>query len=144
MVVVHDGAVDRRHEASGAVVVMMMVVMRVQAARGAPAAVAMVLRAVAGREAVVGGRHVRVADEPAREVRRPRVLVTAPRGRSRVQGVVVTVVMVHHGVVRESRHETHADTRTSSTAHSRALPQTNTVLLRLLRLSPEQTRSLWL
>lgn len=122
VVVVHDGTVPRGHEAPGPVVVMMMMKMRVQAARRAAAAVAMVLRAVAWRQAVVCRRHVRVTDEPAREVRRPAVLVTAAlRVQRQVVSVMVVVVMVHHRVVREARHQTHADTHTHAHTQSRLL-----------------------
>lgn len=107
---VHRGPVHRaRHEAAGAVVVVVMV--GVQAPRRAATA-SVVLGTVAWREAVLSRRHVRVTNEPAGEVRgAPGVLVTPPgRRRRRVQRVVVAVVVVHGGVVRESRHQTHNKT----------------------------------
>lgn len=83
-------------------VMVVVVVVRVQTTSRPAATVAMVLWAVAGREAVLGGRHIRVADQPAGKIRRrPAVLVT-PAGRSRVQRVVVAVVVVHDRVVREA------------------------------------------
>lgn len=106
MVVVHtDGSVHRdgagpRNQAARSVVVV-MVMMGVQAA-GRPAAVGMVLWAVAGREAILGGRHIRVTYQPAREVRRSSGLLVTSTGRRRVQGVVVAVVVVHYRVVREA------------------------------------------
>lgn len=86
-----------------------MVMVGVEATGRPTTAVAMVLWAVAGREAVLGGRHIRVAYQPARKVRRsPGVLVT-PTGRRCMQGVVVGVMVVHDRVVREARDQTHSD-----------------------------------
>lgn len=101
----------------------MVVMVWVQAARGPTAAVAMVLWAVAGRKAVLGGRHIRVAYQPAREVRRSTGLLVTPSGRGCVQGVVMAVVVMHDRVVRKARDETHGDT---PSAHSRTHTQMHT------------------
>lgn len=99
---VHRDGTGRRDQAAGSVVVVVVVMVGVYASSRPATAVAMVLGAVAGREAVLGGRHVRVAYEPTCKVRRsPGVLVT-PTRCSRVQGVVVAVVVVHDRVVREA------------------------------------------
>ncbi|KAF3851786.1 hypothetical protein F7725_005141 [Dissostichus mawsoni] len=95
---VYRNGAGPRYQGAGSVVVVVMV--GVQAAGGPAAAIAMVLRAVPGREAVLGGRHIRVTYQPAREVwRSPGILVTPTGRRRRVQGVVVAVVMVHDRVV---------------------------------------------
>ena len=125
---VHRDRAGPRDQAAGSVVVVMVMV-RVQAAAGPAAAVAMVLWAVARREAILSGRHIRVAYQPAGEVRRsPGVLVT-PTGSRSMQGVVMAVVVVHDRVVREARDQTHGDTRrhafTCTQTHARAHTRTH-------------------
>lgn len=87
----------------------------------------MILWAVAGRKAIVGWRHIRVAYQPARKVRRsPGVLVTPTSSRS-MQGIVVAVVVVHDRVVREARDETHGgthNTRSRARSHTRTHSRT--------------------
>lgn len=136
MVVVHtDGSVHRdgagpRNQAARSVVVVVVVMMRGVQAAGRPAAVAMVLWAVAGREAVLGGRHIRVTYQPAREVWRSSGLLVTSTGRRRVQGVVVAVVVVHDRVVREARDQTHSDT------HKHAVTCRHTFFLHALTRTP--------
>jgi len=99
---VHRDCAGSRNQAAGSVMVVMVMV-GVQAGGGPAATVSMILWAVAGCEAIFSGRHIRVAYQPACEVRRgPGILVT-PTCRRRMQGVVVAVVVVHDWVVREAR-----------------------------------------
>lgn len=125
MVVVHtDRSVHRdcpssRNQAAGSVMVVMVMV-RVRTASSPAAAVAMVLWAVAGREAILGGRHIRVTYQPARKVRRSSSVLVTPTGRRRMQGIVVAFVVVHDRVVREARDKTHSDT------HKHALTRAHT------------------
>lgn len=97
----------------------------------------MVLWAVAGRKAVVGWRHIRVAYQPARKVRRsPGLLVTPTSSRS-MQGIVVAVVVVHNRVVRKTRDKTHGgihNTRSRDHTHSRTLKRAPTDRVWMLRL----------
>lgn len=74
--------------------------------KGRAAAVAMVTRAVAGCKFILVGRHVCVVYQPTCKVWRRSGFLTST---SRVKWIVVTVV-VHDGVVREARHETHCGT----------------------------------
>lgn len=94
----------------------------VKATGRATATVAMVIWAVTGRKVVFSWRHIRVVDQPAREVRRSSAVLVTPT--SRVQRVVMTVVVVHDRMVRKARHKTHGDTHKHALAidvHAHAL-----------------------
>lgn len=101
----HLGSVHSDGASTGdqrAVSVVVMVVVRIQATDGPRATVAVVIWTVARSEAVLGGRHVRVTNKPAREIRRRSGVLVTPTRRGRVQGVVVAVVVVHDRMVREA------------------------------------------
>lgn len=82
--------------------------MRRRIEKGRTAAVAMVTGAVARCKVILVGRDFCVVYQPTSKVWGRSGFLTSS---SRVEWIVVTVV-VHDGVVREARHETHCGTLT--------------------------------